>query len=133
MRVTRRMEFSSSHCFWRDDWDAARNVQIFGRLASREPHGHNYTLDVTLSGPVDEATGMVLDLKHLKEVMEAEVGGRFDHLNLNLDTPYFAGTPPTAENVAGVIFALLDAALPAGLLEFVALEPDDRLRGEVPR
>jgi 6-pyruvoyltetrahydropterin/6-carboxytetrahydropterin synthase len=133
MRVTRRMEFSSSHRLWCDDWDAARNRQVFGTRASREPHGHNYTLDVTLAGPVDEATGMVLDLKQLKAVMEAEVGTRFDHLNMNVDTPYFSSVPPTAENVASVIFALLDAALPSGLLESVALEPDDTLRVEVTR
>jgi len=133
MRVTRRMEFSSSHRLWRDDWDEARNRRVFGARASREPHGHNYTLDVTLAGPVDETTGMVLDLKRLKEVMEVEVGGRFDHLNMNLDTPYFATAPATAENVARVIFALLDAALPEGLLESVSLEPVDSLRVEVTR
>ena len=123
MLLTRRIDFSASHRVWRADWDEARNRQAFGPRASGAGHGHNYTLEVTLRGPVDEATGMLVDLKDLKRVLDREIGARFDHRNLNEDTPYFRELAPTAENFARVIFDLLDVALPAGLLPRVPLTP----------
>jgi 6-pyruvoyltetrahydropterin/6-carboxytetrahydropterin synthase len=76
---------------------------------------------------------MVIDLKRLKEITDQEIGGRFDHRNLNEDTPYFRAIAPTAENLAQLIFDLLDAALPQGLLHRVRLYPNDELWIEVSR
>jgi 6-pyruvoyltetrahydropterin/6-carboxytetrahydropterin synthase len=114
--ITRRLEFSASY---RDRRGAT--------------HGHNWELEVTLSGPVDAETGMVIDLKDLKEVMEREVEARFDHRSLNDDTPYFRERVPTPESFAELIFALLDAALPNGLLHRIRLSPTDDLTLEVQR
>ena len=133
MLLTRRIDFSASHRVWRPDWDEERNLQVFGPGSAGAGHGHNYVLEVTLRGPVDEDTGMLIDLKQLKEVMESEIGGRFDHRNLNQDTPYFRDRVATAENFAGVIFDLLDAALPGGLLHRVRLSPTPDLSVEVVR
>jgi 6-pyruvoyltetrahydropterin/6-carboxytetrahydropterin synthase len=127
--LTRAVEFSASLRCWRAELPAAENQRLYGRRASR--HGHNYRLEVTLRGEPDPATGMVLDLKELKELLEREVVARFDHRDLNADTPYFEKLPPTPEHFALVLFRLLRAALPAGLLERVRLYEDPDTFAEV--
>ena len=133
LQITRRMEFSASFRLWRADWDEARNREVFGPQAGRKEYGHNYSLEVTLRGEVDAQTGMVMDLKELRDLLEREVGQRFDHRNLNEDTPYFQNRAPTAENLARVVFDLLDEALPARLLKSVRLAPTEDLWVEVQR
>lgn len=132
VRLTRSIDFSSSLRYWRSDLSDQQNRELFGPQASQ--HGHNYCLEVTLQGEPDPVTGMVLDLKDLKEVLEREIVARFDHRDLNADTPYFEKDPPTPENFAEVIHRLLAAALPPGLLWGVRLRQDRDLwvdvRGE---
>ena len=123
MKLERRSVFSASHRLWRDDWDLEKNRAVFGAAASPYSHGHNYTLDVVVEGAVDEETGMVLDLKQLKERIAAEVERRFDHRDLDADTPYFRDRPSTAENVAAVIFGLLRGPLEPHRLVAVRLSP----------
>jgi 6-pyruvoyltetrahydropterin/6-carboxytetrahydropterin synthase len=103
------------------------------RDASGATSGHNYELEVTVSGQVDPKTGMVIDLKELKELMEREVEARFDHRSLSDDTPYFRDRPPTPETFAALIFSLLDAALPKGSLYRIRLSPTSQLSVEVTR
>ena len=122
VRLTRAVEFSTSLRYWKPDLDEAENRARFGRKASH--HGHNYRLEVTLAGEPDPITGMVIDLKDLQDVIDAEVMTRFDHRDLNRDTPYFEKEPPTPENLARVIFRLLHAALPSGLLHGIRLYED---------
>ena len=126
------MDFSAAHRLARADWSAARNEAVFGRAAATTS-GHNYVLEVTVQGAANPETGMLIDLKELKQIMEAEVGERFDHRNLSEDTPYFADCAPTPENFAAVLFELLDAALPHGLLYEVRLSPTEDLTVEVRR
>ena len=132
MRLTRSIDFSSSLRYWRGDLSDQENRRLFGPQSSQ--HGHNYCLEVTLQGEPDPTTGMVLDLKDLKQVLEREIVARFDHRDLNADTPYFEKDPPTPENFAEVIHRLLVAALPPGLLQGVRLRQDRDLwvdvRGE---
>ena len=110
------------------------NRELFGERARQ--HGHNYRLELTVRGEPDPRTGMVIDLKRIQEVLEREIMQRFDHRDLNADTPFFEKDPPTPENLARVIFRLLAEALPAGLLHGVRLrqEPDlwVDVRGEAP-
>ncbi len=127
------MDFSAAHTLWRRDWDETRNRAVYGAAASSLSHGHNYELEVTIRGEVDPETGMVIDLKQLKEIMSAEIEARFDHRNLNEDTEYFRSAPPTAENLTRVIFDLLDRALPGELLYRVRLHPTRELYVEVTR
>lgn len=101
---TRRFTFSSGHRYWVDGWSAADNARVFGNLTV--PHGHNYTLDVTVRGPIDETTGMVIDLSELKRIVGETVVDRFDHADLNAD-PLFRDRVPTTENIAIVIWGLL--------------------------
>ena len=119
VRITRAIEFSSSLRLWQPALSDDENRALYGRSASR--HGHNYRLEVSLAGEPDPTTGMLLDLKDLKVVLEREVVARFDHRDLNDDTGFFEKQPPTPENFAQLLFQLIDAALPAGLLERLRL------------
>ncbi|MGA8728579.1 MAG: 6-carboxytetrahydropterin synthase [Terracidiphilus sp.] len=100
IELTRRATFSASHYYWNDAWTAEKNEQVFGRCANRNGHGHNYTLEVTVAGEPDPVTGFVVDLKWLKDLMEKEVLGAYDHRHLNLEVPEFAKAIPTTENIA---------------------------------
>jgi len=125
VRVTRAIEFATSLRYWNDDLSEEENRQRFGRESAR--HGHNYRLEVTLRGEPDPVTGMVINLTDLKQVLESAISSRFDHKDLNEDTPYFEKTPPTPENFALVIHRLLVEALPVGLLDRIRLHQDSRL------
>ncbi len=122
VRLTRAVELSTSLRYWRSDLSEAENRALFGARASQ--HGHNYRLEVTLRGEPDPVTGMVMDLKRLQEILDREVMARFDHRDLNRDTPYFEKQPPTPENFALVLHELLREALPEGVLERVRLAED---------
>lgn len=122
VRITRAVEFSTSLRYAHPGLSDAESRRRFGVRAHR--HGHNYRLEVTLRGEPDPVTGMVLDLKDLQEVLEREVMARFDHRDLNEDTPYFEKRVPTPENFARVIAELLREALPAGLLDRIRLYQD---------
>lgn len=105
---TRRFTFSAGHHYRVAAWSEDENQRVFGRLTV--PHGHNYTLDVTVRGRVDRATGMVIDLAELKRIVNECVVERFDHADLNAD-PLFRGRVPTTENLAIVAWDLLAAKL----------------------
>jgi 6-pyruvoyltetrahydropterin/6-carboxytetrahydropterin synthase len=109
VRLTRAVDFSASLRYWRPDLSDPENRALFGRFASQ--HGHNYRLEVTVQGEPDVSTGMVMDLKDLKAVIEREVSARFDHRDLNADTSFFEKVPPTPEHFAQVIHGLLRGAL----------------------
>lgn len=122
VRLTKRIEFAAAHRYWRDDWDAAKNEAVFG--PSAREHGHNYMLEVTVVGPVDAKTGMVVNLYDLKLVLK-ELLEEFDHKHLNQDTPYFKQGLPTGEHVAGILWQLLSRRREIGHLERVRLYDDD--------
>lgn len=115
IRVTRRVHFSAAHRLGRDDWTDAENLRVFGDCANPNWHGHNYELDVTVSGPIDPDTGFVHDLKALREVVEGTVLADLDHRNLNLDVPWLEGRNPTTENLVVAIWDRLKDELPAGV------------------
>ena len=121
---TRRFSFAAGHRYWVAAWSAAENERVFGRLTV--PHGHNYTLEVTVQGSIDEATGMVIDLGELKRVVGETVVERFDHADLNAD-PLFRGRVPTTENLAVTIWQLLEPKLGADRLRRVRLWEDPTL------
>ena len=106
--TTRRFAFSAGHHYAVEGWPSERNERVFGRLTV--PHGHNYTLDVTVRGPIDPRTGMVVDLGELKTIVGQTIVERFDHADLNAD-PAFRGRVPTTENIAIMIWDLLVAKL----------------------
>jgi 6-pyruvoyltetrahydropterin/6-carboxytetrahydropterin synthase len=117
--LTRKAEFSASHYYWNDSWSEEENIRKFGKCANRNGHGHNYTLEVTVAGEIDVTTGFVVDLKHLKDVMEREVVGVYDHRHLNLEVPEFKSAIPTTENIAIAIWNRLDGRIPGANLHRV--------------
>lgn len=128
VRLTRAIDFSSSLRYRNPELSDEENDVRFGPAARQ--HGHNYRLEVTVEGIPDSATGMVIDLKDLKQVLEREIVARFDHRDLNRDTAWFEKRPPTPEHVALVIHGLLREAL-GELLHGVRLRQDDDLWVEV--
>ena len=105
--VYRKEHFNAAHRLFNPAWDEATNSKVFGKCALPNYHGHNYELDVKLTGVPNADTGYVMDLKELSELIKKEILDRFDHRNLNLDTVEFRNLNPTAENIAIVIYSLL--------------------------
>ncbi|MHB8654288.1 MAG: 6-carboxytetrahydropterin synthase [Terriglobia bacterium] len=119
--VTRRAEFSASHFYHNSNLSPEENRRIFGKTNNPNGHGHNYTLDVTVAGEVDGTTGMVMDLKDLKKLLESQVLQLMDHRFLNKEVPVFAKTIPTTENIAIEIWKLLSPKLAHGKLHRIRL------------
>jgi 6-pyruvoyltetrahydropterin/6-carboxytetrahydropterin synthase len=113
--VTRLAHFNAAHRLHNPQWTDDRNREVFGKCNNPEFHGHNYELEVSVTGTIDPETGYVMDVKLLADLIKAEVEQRFDHKNLNTQTQEFANLNPTAENIAVVIFQLLQPRLNPGL------------------
>ena len=107
MAVTKRYEIAASHTLKRDDWDRQRNIEAFGKCANPTGHGHNYMVEITVSGELDEQTGMIGDYGLIDRTVMEWIIDRFDHKNLNTDTAEFAELNPTVENMAKVFWELL--------------------------
>ncbi len=105
--VYRRAHFNAAHRLYNPAWDSATNFRIFGKCSNPHYHGHNYELEVKITGEPHADTGFVIDLKILSDLIQQHVIERFDHKNLNLDTVEFSNINPTAENIAIVIYELL--------------------------
>ncbi len=121
MYLTRKLEFCASHYYHNPALSQEENRRIFGKCNNPNGHGHNYTLEVTVKGEPDPVTGMVLDLKELKAVLEREVMQVFDHKFINREVPGFETKIPTTENLALVIWGLLEPKIPQGRLHRVRL------------
>jgi len=119
--LTRKIEFAASHRYHNPALSAEENRRIFGKCNYPHGHGHNYTLEVTIAGEPDPVTGMVLDLKDLKEILEQEIMQRMDHRFLNYEVAELKGQIPTCENVVRVIWNLLEPKIPQGQLHRVRL------------
>ena len=121
---SRRFTFASAHRYWVDAWSTEENERFFGRLTI--PHGHNYTLEVTVRGPIDPETGMVINLTELKAVVNDAIIQRFDHADLSAD-PLFRGRVATTENIAVAVWHLLVDKLGAERLWQVRVWEDETL------
>jgi 6-pyruvoyltetrahydropterin/6-carboxytetrahydropterin synthase len=126
-RSTRRFSFAAGHRYWVNAWPAEENERVFGRLTA--PHGHNYILDVTVHGEIDERTGMVIDLAELKRVVTETIVDRFDHTDLNADS-VFRDRVPTTENIAIAVWDLLAPKLGGDRLASVRVWEDATLWAE---
>jgi 6-pyruvoyltetrahydropterin/6-carboxytetrahydropterin synthase len=114
MLITRKVEFSSSHMCRLPDLSEEENRRIYGLAANPHGHGHNYVLEVSLEGEPDPVTGMVLDLKELKEILNSHVVSVYDHRFLNYEVPPFDRVVPTTENIARDIWQRLEPHLSNG-------------------
>ena len=113
MRLTvfRKSHFNAAHRLYRSDWDDDKNKKVFGKCSNPNFHGHNYELEVGVTGEIDKETGFLIDIVELKTIMKEEIEDYLDHKNLNLDVPEFKDLNPTMENIAIFIWEKLNAIL----------------------
>jgi len=109
--VYRKAHFNAAHRLHVDSWSEEKNKSTFGLCNSANFHGHNYDMEIRVTGDVDPVTGMLIDLKVLKDIIGEHIEKRFDHKNLNLDTEEFKTLNPTAENICYVIWQILSKHL----------------------
>lgn len=107
--ITRRERFSAAHRIFRADFSDEQNFDTFGKCSNPNWHGHNYTLYVTVKGEVDPETGFVVNLKDLSQLIETQVIGKMDHMNINLEVDFMQGKLASTENIAVGIWEELEA------------------------
>lgn len=125
VRVTRTYEFAAAHRLHSEALSDDENRRVFGKCNNPNFHGHNYGLEVTLSGPVDPRTGMVCNLDEVDSVVSRAVLDKLDHRNLSVDVDEFRGVNPTAENIAAVIWSLLRPEL-GDILDRIGVHETER-------
>ena len=114
--VTRRLMFNAAHRVHNPALSDAENARLFGKCNNVNWHGHNYTLDVSVRGPIDARTGYVMDLGALKTIVTERVIDQADHRNFNIDVPFMQGIIPTSENIIVAIWRELEPAVQPGRL-----------------
>jgi 6-pyruvoyltetrahydropterin/6-carboxytetrahydropterin synthase len=115
MSVYRRSHFNAAHRLHNPNWDDKKNEEVFGLCNNIYYHGHNYELEVRLTGEVNPETGYVFDLGILASIIKTNVEDRLDHKNLNLQVPEFKNLIPSAEHIAYVIYQWLKVEIPSHL------------------
>ena len=116
--VHRKAHFNAAHRLYNNEWTDSRNVEVFGKCANPNYHGHNYELIVAVTGEIDTETGFVMDMKILKKIIKTKIEDYFDHKNLNEELEEFSisnGLNPTAENICVVIFNKLRSEIATNL------------------
>ena len=98
--IKRRFHFCASHRVYNPELSNEENYKIYGKCSNPNGHGHNYVMDVTVAGEIDTATGFVMDLTHLKDIVEKNIISKVDHKNLNIDVDFMQGVLPSTENIA---------------------------------
>ena len=131
--ITKRVTFCAGHRLFNPGFGEAKNLEVFGECSNPNGHGHNYVLEVSVSGPVDSDTGMIINLKDLKAVIDREIVSKVDHKNLNIDVDFMRGLIPTTETLANKIWEILDAKFGGTLLSRVILWESESNRFEVTR
>ncbi len=105
--VYRKEHFNAAHRLHNPAWDEAKNDAVFGKCNNPNYHGHNYEMEVKITGEPAVDTGFVIDLKFLSDAIKEHIIEKFDHKNLNLDLNEFANLNPTVENIVVVIYDIL--------------------------
>ena len=106
--ITRRARFNAAHKLWNDNWDEAKNFEVFGKCAHPNWHGHNYIVFVTVKGAIDEDTGYFINFTDLKSLIKEYVEEPLDHRNLNIDVPWLSGKQTSVENLVIGIWEQLE-------------------------
>ncbi|WP_378185498.1 6-pyruvoyl tetrahydropterin synthase family protein [Aquimarina sp. W85] len=113
--IIRREHFNAAHRLHNAHWSVEENQRVFGKCNNVNYHGHNYELEVKIIGYCDPETGYVIDTKIISDIIKKYILDKFDHKNLNLDVPEFANLNPTAENIARVIYSILEQEIDSEL------------------
>ena len=127
------MTFCAGHRLFNPKFSDDKNREIFGDCSNPHGHGHNYVLEVTVSGEIDPETGMIINLKQLKKVIEEEIIAKVDHKNLNMDVDFMHGIIPTTENFAQKIWEILDRKLGGSLLDRIVIRESENNKIEISR
>ena len=130
--VFRKEHFNAAHRLNNPNWSEQKNKEVFGKCNHPNYHGHNYDLIVKVTGFVDEETGYLMDMKILSDIIKHKVLDRFDHMNLNVDVKEFANLNPTAENIAMVIYNLIEPEIDPALELKILLYETERNYVEYP-
>jgi 6-pyruvoyltetrahydropterin/6-carboxytetrahydropterin synthase len=130
--IFRREHFNAAHRLFVPGWTDEQNFEKFGKCSNPHYHGHNYDLEVKVTGVPDPLTGYVINLSDLSSIIQKNVLAKFDHKNLNLDTKEFATLNPTAENIVFVIYEILRKELDDSLGLTVRLYETERNFVEFP-
>lgn len=120
--VTRTIEFSAAHRLYHPGWDETKNREVFGKCSNPGGHGHNYSLAVTVTGPLDRESGMVVNVAILAAILKREVHDRLDHCDLNSDVDFLFGEITTMETIAVKLAERLDSPVTELGLKLVRLE-----------
>jgi 6-pyruvoyltetrahydropterin/6-carboxytetrahydropterin synthase len=126
MIVTARLTFAAAHRLNNPDRDAEWNHRVYDKCDNPSGHGHNYVIHVSVKGPINEETGMVIDLKKLKDLVRRHIIDHVDHRNLNSDVGFLAGVIPTAENLARCFWQQLAPAIDEGELHEIVLQETEK-------
>lgn len=113
--VVRCEHFNAAHRLHNPDWSEEKNKDVFGKCNNPNYHGHNYELEVKVTGDVDPETGYVIDTKKLSDIIKQHVTEVFDHKNLNLDVTYFKNLIPSTENIAKTTYEILRPLIDSNL------------------
>lgn len=106
--LTRRERFNAAHRLFIEEWDDAKNFEVFGKCSNPNWHGHNYELFVTVKGNLNPKTGFVVNLKVLSKIIREHIIDKVDHKNLNIDVPFMQGKITSAENIAITFWEVLE-------------------------
>ncbi len=112
LTIYRKAHFNAAHRLFRKEWSDEKNLEVFGKCSNPKYHGHNYDLEVGITGELDPETGFLINLDIVKQIIEQDIEEAFDHKNLNLEVPEFASLNPTVENIAIVIYNKLRLKIP---------------------
>jgi 6-pyruvoyltetrahydropterin/6-carboxytetrahydropterin synthase len=123
--VTRRLNFNAAHRLHNPELSESENRELFGLCNNPNWHGHNYRLDVSVIGEVDERTGYVIDLKRLRDIVEMHLIDKMDHKNLNVEVDFMRGVNPTAENIVIACWRVLEPVVRPGRLKRLRLWETD--------
>jgi 6-pyruvoyltetrahydropterin/6-carboxytetrahydropterin synthase len=113
--LTRHEHFNAAHKLYNPNWTEEKNVEVFGKCANSNWHGHNYELIITIKGQVNQDTGFLMDVKVLSGILQQYVCEKLDHKNLNMDVDFMDGKLASTENLAIAIWQQIVPHLPTGV------------------
>jgi len=128
--LTRREHFNAAHRLYNHKWDEQKNLEVFGKCANKNWHGHNYILYVTIKGIPEIDTGFIMNAKNLSDIIRREVIEKLDHRNLNIDVIETKDILPSTENLCIIIWNMLAPHIPNNLLYKVQLWETETIYAE---
>jgi len=131
LTVTRTIHFCAAHRLYNDSWDESKNRDVFGKCSNKGGHGHNYTLKISVTGPLNEESGMVVNVTELRDILQREIFDKLDHRDLDREIDFLKGKVSTMENLVVKIAENLDNPLSKLGVKLVKLELNESDKNSV--